>query len=193
MMNHPRTHICCALLLTITACTTMDMPEQKASAVIEAPRPSFQPMLLIPLPELAGEENQGARLESFVGRDTQVQEILLSMFRDSDINILLDEDVSGSLTFDIKNTTVESAFEALLRSLDLSYEWDGSFLRVQRMVRRSFDVDILSSSSESSSSDGGSQGQQNQGDSSPWSSIEEDLGRAAQYAGKDAFIRPVRF
>jgi MSHA biogenesis protein MshL len=133
-------------------------------------------MLLLPLPELAGEENEGARLESFVGRDTQVQEILLSMFRDSDINILLDADVSGSLTFDIKNTTVESAFEALLRSLDLSYEWDGSFLRVQRLVRRSFDVDILSSSSESAAGGGADLGQQDQGDSSPWSSMEEDLG-----------------
>ncbi len=174
-MNFPRTRISSAFLLCLAACTTMNMPEQSPNAVIETPRPSYQPMLLLPLPELAGEENEGARLESFVGRDTPVQEILLSMFRDSDINILLDTDVDGSLTFDIKNTTVESAFEALLRSLDLSYEWDGSFLRVQRLVRRSFDVDILSASSESSGSGGGGQGEQDQGDSSPWSSMEEDL------------------
>jgi MSHA biogenesis protein MshL len=148
-------------------------PRQNQAAAPEpadaAALPSYQPMLLLPMPDLRAARAAAVPLAAMSGRDTPIGDLLLALFKDSDVNLLVDPGVEGSLTFDIKNSTVEEALEALLRSIDLAYEWDGGFLRVRERVRQTFDVDVpsreaqaagsaaqSSSSSSSSAGDGGS-------------------------------------
>ena len=111
--------------------------------------------------------------------------MLLSLFRDSDVNLMIDPSITATATFDVKNTTVEEAFEAVLRSADLAYEWDGSFLRVRPLERQIFDVDVpnntgvaIGQQAGANAAAGGGAGAGaggGAGEADPWSRIESDV------------------
>lgn len=107
--------------------------------------PLFEPMLVVGMPDLRPPERPAAAAATAMSaRNAPLGDVLLGLFKDSDIDLLIDESVQGvPCTFDIKNASVEAAFESLLRGLDLDYEWDGSFLRVRSVVRRTLYVDLL--------------------------------------------------
>jgi MSHA biogenesis protein MshL len=87
----------------------------------------------------------GNRIESFVARATSLGDVLTTLFKDSDVNVFIDE-TSAALpaTFDIKNASLEEALDTILTTNDLTYRWDGTFLRVSRRERAVFDVDFPS-------------------------------------------------
>ena len=131
----------------IGSCTTLqtEPSRPRADADVAVGPPRYQPMLIEVLPDLRELRVPGVALESMVARDASITDLLLTLFKDSNINLLVDEDVqTGTVTFDIKSSTVEELFEAMLHSLDLAYEWDGSFLRIRSRERRTFEVDLLS-------------------------------------------------
>jgi type II secretory pathway component GspD/PulD (secretin)/Flp pilus assembly protein TadD len=112
----------------------------------------FQPMLVVPLPALqTGAPPVGRQVEALQARQSPIGDVLLTLFKDSDINLLIDPAVQATdCTFDIKRATIEEAFDALLHSQDLGYEWDGSFLRVTPTVRDTVHVDLMDASPGSS-------------------------------------------
>lgn len=108
--------------------------------------PVFQPMLVVPLPALQAQAGTGRAMEALQARKTPLGDVLLALFKDSDINLLIDPAAQATeCTFDIKRSTVEDAFEALLQSQDLAYEWDGNFLRVRNTARDTIHIDIMES------------------------------------------------
>lgn len=118
--------------------------------------PVFQPMLIVGLPGLRSSADGGRQVETMTARNAPITDVLFGMFKDSDINLLVDEAVQATAcTFDIKHASVEEAFEALLRSVDLGYEWDGNFLRIRQNVRDTIYVDLLRGSDGGSGGDGG--------------------------------------
>ncbi|MCC7062256.1 MAG: secretin N-terminal domain-containing protein [Planctomycetes bacterium] len=121
-------------------------------------KPVYQPMLIVPLPSLQRAEGPGGKgMDALQARKTPVGDVLLALFKDSDINLLIDPAVQATeCTFDIKKSTVEEAFEALLNSLDLGYEWDGSFLRIRDTMRETLHVDLMDAQQSSGSSSGSS-------------------------------------
>jgi MSHA biogenesis protein MshL len=108
-------------------------------------KPVFEPMLVVPMPALhATRAPEGRAVEALQARRSTIGDVLLALFKDSDVNLLVDPSVQATeCTFDIKRSTVEETFEALLHSLDLGYEWDGSFLRVRDVVRETLHVDMM--------------------------------------------------
>lgn len=120
-------------------------------------KPVYQPMLVVPLPSLQRTELAGGRpMDALQARKTPIGDVLLALFKDSDINLMVDPSVQATeCTFDIKKSTVEEAFEALLTSLDLGYEWDGNFLRVRDRVRATLHIDLID---EAESQQGGAGG-----------------------------------
>ncbi|MGE3174638.1 MAG: hypothetical protein AB7O97_18545 [Planctomycetota bacterium] len=147
-MNLSRQLSLCAVVAIAGACSFLapSAPAASGDDTEVVGRPVYQPMLVVGMPRLREPEPQGRVLESFAARNSPVADVLLAMFKDSDINLWVDEAVQGaSCTFDIKKATVEQAFESLLRSLDLGYEWDGNFLRVRPTVRDTLFVDLLGS------------------------------------------------
>lgn len=110
-----------------------------------ASEPVYQPMLIVPLPEMQqGQEAVGRPMDALQARQTPIGDVLLALFKDSDINLVIEPDVQATnCTFDIKRSTVEEAFVALLDSQDLAYEWDGNFLRIRDSVQDTITIDLI--------------------------------------------------
>ncbi|MCB9878165.1 MAG: hypothetical protein H6835_11240 [Planctomycetes bacterium] len=125
-----------------------------------ASKPVYQPLLVVPVPELQRTQAPvGRPMEALQARQTPIGDVLLALFKDSDINLVIEPDVQAiDCTFDIKRSTVEEAFEALLQSLDLAYEWDGSFLRIRDTMRDTLTIDLIDPGNGSSSGAGGTGG-----------------------------------
>lgn len=148
-----------AAMIAATACATSGgaSPPRLDHEEGAAP-PVYQPMLVVPMPSLqaAPTAPAPARMEALQARATPLGDVLLALFKDSDINLVIDPSVQAAeCTFDIKRASVEETFEALLESLDLGYEWDGSFLRVRTTVKDTILVDLMDRTSGSGSSSGG--------------------------------------
>jgi general secretion pathway protein D len=63
-------------------------------------------------------------------RDTPVKDILNSLAKQGGFNILIDNDVEGSLTVDVNNITINKALHYIFQMTDLSYTQDGRTLLV---------------------------------------------------------------
>ncbi|MBL8735512.1 MAG: hypothetical protein JNL12_03725 [Planctomycetes bacterium] len=183
-----RTLLVAATTFAVTACSTAGSASPPSLDHQEgAASPVFQPMLVVPLPSLLGDGQAAGRpMDALQARATPLGDVLLALFKDSDINLVVDPAVQAMpCTFDIKRSTVEESFESLLESLDLGYEWDGNFLRVQNMVRDTVLVDLMDASAggaQGGGQGGGTQGGGSQGGSGAqgggggfWDEIEESL------------------
>jgi MSHA biogenesis protein MshL len=120
-----------------------------------------------------------ARLYSFRATGQSVRLALSQLATAYKLNIVVDQDVDGQVTVDLKDLPLEKVLEAVLEPLGLSWTWEDGLLRVSRQETRTFSIDYLrlvrsgngtSSSSVSLSSGGGGGG--STGNSS--SSIEQN-------------------
>lgn len=186
-----RTLLVAATAFAASACSTAGSASPPSVDHQEgAAQPVFQPMLVVPLPSLQADgPSAGRPMDALQARATPLGDVLLALFKDSDINLVVDPAVQAMpCTFDIKRSTVEESFETLLESLDLGYEWDGNFLRVQNLVRDTVLVDLMDASvatAGSNGQNGGQGGTQGGGQSgggggngmqgSFWDEIEESL------------------
>jgi MSHA biogenesis protein MshL len=179
-------------MMAATACSTSggaSKPVQDFES--GAADPVYQPMLVVPLPELMRTSTpSGSPMQALQARQTPLGDVLLAMFKDSDINLVVEPDVQAvECTFDIKQSTVEQAFEALLESLDLAYVWDGNFLRIRSTIEETIAIDLIEPSANQGAggqaggggSQGGGQGGNNQ--QSFWQDIE---GALPKLLGNDA-------
>lgn len=145
-----------------------------------ASAPVYQPMLIVPLPEMQQARAAVARpMDALQARQTPIGDVLLALFKDSDINLVIEPDVQATnCTFDIKQSTVEEAFVALLDSLDLAYEWDGNFLRIRDTVQDTITIDIMqpvTQGGQGQGQGGGGGGGGGQGEASFWDDLESAL------------------
>jgi len=84
-------------------------------------------------------------LLSFSLNDADIQETMLALSKESGHNIIVDPDVGGTVTVDLKKVTVKEALDSLLTPLGLKYEESGKFIRVSRpkMETRIFTLDYI--------------------------------------------------
>ena len=136
--------------------------------------PVYQPMIVVPMPDLTLGQAAGRAMESLQARNTPIGDVLLALFRDSDINLIVEPAIQTvECTFDIKQSTVEQAFEALLQSADLGYRWDGDYLRVGDKIRDTIFVDLMAGGGGGGSDSGGDSGGGDSGGGGDfWSEIE---------------------
>lgn len=85
------------------------------------------------------------KLYSLSVRDADLKEILFAFAKDTGLNIIVDPDVFGKVTVDLKQVTLAAALEALLKPLDLDYRQEGNLIRVVRpkMETRTFVLNYL--------------------------------------------------
>jgi MSHA type pilus biogenesis protein MshL len=72
------------------------------------------------------------RLYSFFARDANIYDVLLAFSRESELNIVMDPELSGKVTTDLKRVTLKEALDAILSPLGWTYRVDGKFIKVLR-------------------------------------------------------------
>ncbi|MBI5604632.1 MAG: secretin and TonB N-terminal domain-containing protein [Deltaproteobacteria bacterium] len=85
------------------------------------------------------------KLYSLTVRDADLKEVLFAFSKDNGVNIIVDPDVVGTVTVDLKNVTMAAALDALLKPLDLEYKQKDNIIRVSRprMETRTFVLNYL--------------------------------------------------
>lgn len=86
--------------------------------------------LLIPQGEEAKKIPE--KLYSLFVRDADVQEVLLAFSKESDLNIVIDPELSGKVTIDLKRVTLEEVLDSILTPLGWTYRTEGKFIKILR-------------------------------------------------------------
>jgi MSHA biogenesis protein MshL len=59
------------------------------------------------------------------------------------LNIVVDQDVDGAVTVDLKDLPLEKVLEAMLEPIGLAWQWQDGLLHVSRLETRTFVIDYL--------------------------------------------------
>ena len=134
-----------------------------------------------------------ARLYSFRATGQPVRLALSQLATAYNLNVVVDQDVDGDVTVDLKDLPLEKVLEAVLEPLGLAWSWQDGLLRVSRLETRTYNIDYLrlvrsgtgTSSSSVSLSSGSGGGGGSTGNSSSsiaqndtinfWNELEEQL------------------
>ncbi len=78
-------------------------------------------------------------------REANIKDVLMSFAKESQTNIIIDPDVEGKVTIDLKDVTLSQAMEALLTPLSLEYRIEDGFIRVSkpRPITRIFHLNYV--------------------------------------------------
>lgn len=146
-----------ALLLGATSCAHPQtrrsaVPPAAVTAAATPPAPESPPATpAVMLDEVEPEKPTRGELKKKEGRfflslrDADLREALIALARDVDTSLVLDSAVSGKVTVDLKNVTIEEALDMLLRP-GFDFAYDGRTIRVFRPARmtQTFKVDYIS-------------------------------------------------
>lgn len=86
------------------------------------------------------------KLYSLYARDFNVQDILLAFSKETDYNIIIDPELTGKVTIDLKKVTLKEALNAILTPLGWTYRIEDKFIKIMRpeMETRIFTLNYLS-------------------------------------------------
>ncbi len=88
------------------------------------------------------------KLYSLRVREAQIQDVLLALAQESGENLVVDPEVTGTVTVNLNRVTLEQALEAILGQLGFSYRREGRIIRISKPVleTRIFSVNYISTS-----------------------------------------------
>jgi MSHA biogenesis protein MshL len=88
------------------------------------------------------------KLYSLRVRDGQLQDVLLALAQDSGENLVVDPEVTGTVTVNLNRVTLEQALDALLTQVGYSFRREGRLIRISKpvMETRLFSVNYVSTS-----------------------------------------------
>jgi len=140
-----------SLLGPLNGCApkVVSRPEVKPPPPLEKPEKMEE--IVIPLIE---EKKEPERLLTFSMRDSDIREALLAIAKTLNYNIVLDPDVSGKATIEVKRVTLEEALDALLTPLGLQYSKERNFIRISKLRRetRAFSLNYITTKRTGTSS-----------------------------------------
>jgi MSHA biogenesis protein MshL len=99
--------------------------------------------LVVPQKEEAKKAEE--KLFSFFARDANVEDVLLAFSRESDLNLVIDPELKGKVTIDLKRVTLKEALEAILTPLGWSFQIEEKFIKIHRpkMETRLFTLNYI--------------------------------------------------
>ncbi len=120
------------------------LPSQKAEPVKPIPPPEEKLKELI-LPQKEEPKKVPEKLYSFFAREANIQEVLLAFSKESDYNLVIDPELTGKVTIDLKRVTLTEALDAILTPLGWTYRIEGKFIKITRpqMETRLFTLNYL--------------------------------------------------
>jgi MSHA biogenesis protein MshL len=142
--------ICFIILLSVLGCITapnkerVKLPPQKAEAAKAQPPPEEKLKELV-IPQMEEAKKVPDKLFSIYARDSSIQDVLLAFSKESELNIVIDPELSGKVTIDLKRVTLKEALDAILSPLGWTYRIDGKFIKVSRpqMETRLFKLNYI--------------------------------------------------
>ncbi len=122
------------------------LPTPMAKGPLHSQPPPEITLQEIVLPQKEEMKRLPERLFSFHAREANLQDVLLAFSRESDLNIVIDPEISGKVTIDLKRVTLSEALDAVLLPLGWTYQTEGRFIRVTRpqMETRLFTLNYIS-------------------------------------------------
>jgi MSHA type pilus biogenesis protein MshL len=102
---------------------------------VEAARPQPPPekkLRELLVPQMEEVRKVPDKLFSIFARDSNIHDVLLAFSKESELNIVIDPELKGNVTIDLKRVTLKDALEAILSPLGWSYRIDGKFIRILR-------------------------------------------------------------
>jgi MSHA biogenesis protein MshL len=139
-----------ALLVAVLGVTPVPAQADRRQQAPPVPPRTQAPPPLPPLPVMQLEERlKGDRLGqvfSFSSSEpVSIKDLLLLAVQDTSLSLVLDPDVEGTFTGDLKNVTLAQALDAALRPLDIDYAIENNILHVsrRRMATRVFNLNYV--------------------------------------------------
>lgn len=134
---NPGLRLCPVLLLLLVSCAapapqkqSLAPPAQPKSAA--APEANLPAMPMIQVEKKPAEQDKPRQRYSLSMRETEVREILLALCKESGVSLIIDPDVTGKATVELKEVSLTKALDSILKPLGLVYTFEGDFLRVSR-------------------------------------------------------------
>ncbi|HLA37637.1 MAG TPA: secretin and TonB N-terminal domain-containing protein [Candidatus Brocadiales bacterium] len=119
---------------SVTSPSLTDLPKEKR----------FEALPVLQLEEKV-KKPETPRVYSLFVRDADVRDVLQGFSKEGKVNIVVDPDVSGKVTIDLKDVTMAQAMDALLSPMGLEYRVDSGFIRVfkPRAITRMFRLNYI--------------------------------------------------
>jgi MSHA biogenesis protein MshL len=122
---------------------TAQIPETmvlKEPPKLEIPKVKPQPQKEAELPPLKEPGHFSLNV-----RDVDIRDIFLLLSKDSEVNIIADQDVTGKISIDFTKLDLYSALYAITRQLGLTFRMDKGFIRVSKphLETRTFQFDYI--------------------------------------------------
>jgi MSHA type pilus biogenesis protein MshL len=107
------------------------LPPKKAEGPKPQPAPEEKLKELV-IPQMEEAKKVPEKLFSIYARDSSIQDVLLAFSKESDLNIVIDPELNGKVTVDLKRVTLKEALDTLLSPLGWTYRTEGKFIKVSR-------------------------------------------------------------
>jgi len=122
------------ILISQFGCAPLRTPPKTVSAApqVSPARPAKPPEEKLPgliVTEIEG-KSEPERLYSFSLRDADIREVLMALSKQTSFNIVVDLDVQGRVTVDLKNVSMVEALDTLTELLGLNYRIRQNVVRV---------------------------------------------------------------
>lgn len=129
---------CLGFFLILGGCATSPPKERPKLPPLEAEvaKPKAAPRGPLPeiiLPQREEVKKIPERRFSLSAREANVQEVLLAFSKESEMNIIIDPELQGKVTVDLKGVTLTEALEAVLSPLGWTFRIEDRFIRIQRI------------------------------------------------------------
>lgn len=118
------------------------------SQMVEPTKPSLpaeEKLRELVLPQREEAKKVPEKLYSFFAREANMQDVLLAFSRESELNLIIDPELSGKVTIDLKRVTLKEALDAILSPLGWTYRLDEKFIKILRpqMETRLFTLNYI--------------------------------------------------
>jgi MSHA type pilus biogenesis protein MshL len=123
--------------LLILGCATLPdkerpkLPPQKVEGARPHP-PTEEKLNELLIPQIEEAKKVPDKLFSLYARDSSIQDVLLAFSKESELNIVIDPEMNGKVTIDLKRVTLKEALDAMLSPMGWTYRIDGKFIKVLR-------------------------------------------------------------
>ncbi|MGA2315518.1 MAG: secretin and TonB N-terminal domain-containing protein [Thermodesulfobacteriota bacterium] len=138
------------ILLWVIGCATaprkerVKLPPQKTEDTRPQPPPE-EKLKEIVVPQMEEVKKVPDKLFSIYARDSNIQDVLLAFSKESELNIVIDPELNGKVTVDLKRVTLKEALDVILTPMGWTYRIDGKFIKISRpqMETRLFTLNYI--------------------------------------------------